>query len=778
MASGFKADPQGFLIGEVLENGRDLMRLQGQSYAVLKDIRTDVRAIGRAVGAQVASTIRTSRPGVAPRAPASAAMRTAGGNYTGGRRAAVATPAARGAPAQRGVTSARANVAVTQPRSANGRFMAGNQRPGGGGAAGGGERGGNSVMSRLSDSVGKLANSLSAVDNVDPTLNAAKEIRDVVAPLGRGLSFMFGRTAERKTDTWRRRILKLLTPGGTKGQPASGGVYGAGGGGIAGSIGGGLIGRLAGGALGGLLGVGKGLLKGGAGLLRRVPLLGALLAGGSALFSAFGGDDDPNASPAQNRARRYHNTGQAVGMGVGAIAGGALGSLLGPLGTVGGAWLGSLIGEKVGGAVGDWTKALIDANVPGKVVEAWKVTTAAIGAAWESLSADAKSAWTDITTKASEWLDAAKSGIETVGKTLSDAGNSINSWIEAKTGFNAKGAVSSAAGAVGDAASSAWDATKKAANAGWSAAKGYGSDALDAAGRGAAALVPDTARRAYKAGATAAASVADWSLGKTSKHYESGNGGAGTISSGKGDHGGVSYGSYQLSSKAGTLTKFLKQSPYGAQFDGLTPGSPEFNAKWKEVAKNDPNFGSAQHEFVKSTHYDPMAAGLKKDGIDVEGRGAAVKDAVWSTAVQFGGDSKLIQRALKGKDASKMTDAEMISAIQDYKATNNESLFSKSSAAVRASTLARAANEKTSLLKLDAGVAAPNIPQIRSAAVPSSVPITLPQAPKIDDLTSPLNSLGSGAGREPVQVNISEPIGQNVTDRNIAHVISGGLGMG
>src|SRR5690606_25413128 len=55
------------------------------------------------------------------------------------------------------------------------------------------------------------------------------------------------------------------------------------------------------------------------------------------------------------------------------------------------------------------------------------------------------------------------------------------------------------------------------------------------------ANVPPEARGAYNA-------VQDWHLGQTSAHYESGNRGPGFISSGVGDHGGKSYGIYQLSS--------------------------------------------------------------------------------------------------------------------------------------------------------------------------------------------------------------------------------------
>lgn len=103
MASGIQHDAQGFLVGEVINNGRDLLRLQSQGVAIWKEIRIDVKAIARAVGAQVSNNIRTSRPGAVPRAT-SVAGRTIGGNYVGGRargggRASVAQPAARSAPA-------------------------------------------------------------------------------------------------------------------------------------------------------------------------------------------------------------------------------------------------------------------------------------------------------------------------------------------------------------------------------------------------------------------------------------------------------------------------------------------------------------------------------------------------------------------------------------------------------------------------------------------------------------------------------------------------------
>ena len=55
-------------------------------------------------------------------------------------------------------------------------------------------------------------------------------------------------------------------------------------------------------------------------------------------------------------------------------------------------------------------------------------------------------------------------------------------------------------------------------------------------------------------------------LGGVSAKYESGGAGAGTISTGVSDPGGVSYGTHQLSSKAGTLDSYINKSKYGQAF--------------------------------------------------------------------------------------------------------------------------------------------------------------------------------------------------------------------
>lgn len=190
-----------------------------------------------------------------------------------------------------------------------------------------------------------------------------------------------------------------------------------------------------------------------------------------------------------------------------------------------------------------------------------------------------------------------------------------------------------------------------------------------------------------------------WKLGQTSSKFETGGRGAGTVSTGKGDKGGVSYGSYQMSSNMGVVQDFLKTSGYGNQFNGLSVNSEGFKKKWKDLAKNDPKFGDAQHDYIKRTHYDVLMKKLSKSGIDISGRGAAVQDALWSTSVQFGGNTSLVNKALAGRDISKMSDADIVKAVQQYKAKNTKSLF-KSSPKLWGGLRNRAIEEEKALLKL------------------------------------------------------------------------------
>ena len=196
-------------------------------------------------------------------------------------------------------------------------------------------------------------------------------------------------------------------------------------------------------------------------------------------------------------------------------------------------------------------------------------------------------------------------------------------------------------------------------------------------------------------------------LGSVSAAFESGKRGVGTISTGKGDKGGVSYGKHQLSSKAGTMSSFLRSEDgqaYYNDFRGLAPGSKEFNDKYTEVAKRDgEGFEKAQQKFVKKTHYDPVAQWFSKQyDVDLDQRSRALKEAIYSVSVQYGlGTAKsVLGDAFGNRDITKMDDAELIDRIQETRASTVEDRFKSSSRDTKDGIYKRAGTEKAALLKM------------------------------------------------------------------------------
>lgn len=129
-------------------------------------------------------------------------------------------------------------------------------------------------------------------------------------------------------------------------------------------------------------------------------------------------------------------------------------------------------------------------------------------------------------------------------------------------------------------------------------------------------------------------------LGSLSKKFESGSGGPGTVSSGQGDAGGVSYGTYQFATNTGSARAFVDSLPddLKSRFGGAAPGTPAFSAVWKAIAAEDPGrFEKLQHDHIKAKFYDVLVSTVKtKSGFDVNTRSAALQNCCWSTAVQHG----------------------------------------------------------------------------------------------------------------------------------------------
>lgn len=211
--------------------------------------------------------------------------------------------------------------------------------------------------------------------------------------------------------------------------------------------------------------------------------------------------------------------------------------------------------------------------------------------------------------------------------------------------------------------------------------------------------------------------VEGWELGQTSEKYETGGKGPGTINNylKSNDFGGASYGSYQFASylpavspsgkarpsaKNSPVLSYIASSKFKSQFEGLTPATPEFDAKWREIASQYPDeFEKDQHDYVQKKYYDVMIANLKRKNLDLTNFGPAVQDLIWSTAVQFGpGKTSVFTTPLAGK--SQLTDKDIVNLVSEYKLQNASVFFRSSGAAVIAGVENRYRSEKQDLLNL------------------------------------------------------------------------------
>lgn len=166
--------------------------------------------------------------------------------------------------------------------------------------------------------------------------------------------------------------------------------------------------------------------KGIGGALKRVPLLGSLLAAVSIGADVYSSESDDKTT----RAEKDKTTGKAVGGGGGAIAGmmaggaagakaGALVGLIGgPVGSAIGAAIGGVVGSVAGGFFGDkvgaivgekiggWVTDLRNADIPGKLMAGWAAFTSTLGDGFNAILR--KLGLSGVVDKAKETYSAAK----------------------------------------------------------------------------------------------------------------------------------------------------------------------------------------------------------------------------------------------------------------------------------------------------------------------------------------------------------------------------------
>lgn len=199
-------------------------------------------------------------------------------------------------------------------------------------------------------------------------------------------------------------------------------------------------------------------------------------------------------------------------------------------------------------------------------------------------------------------------------------------------------------------------------------------------------------------------------LGALSSRFES-NGDPGAI--GYDTTGGWSYGSYQLATIPGTFGAFMnflkancpdleQRLDDAGGADGATKGTQDFRSAWVSLARDqEASFAQAQHDFIKTTHYDRQVAKLKANfGIDVDQHSRALQNVVWSMAVQHGNATQIIFRnALANVNATAVGDATLISLVYAER-SKVDKYFASSTNEVQAALKNRFQREKQDALTM------------------------------------------------------------------------------
>jgi hypothetical protein len=208
-----------------------------------------------------------------------------------------------------------------------------------------------------------------------------------------------------------------------------------------------------------------------------------------------------------------------------------------------------------------------------------------------------------------------------------------------------------------------------------------------------------SAVRAYATEDSGGSNPQGQEIGALSARFESGEQGPAAI--GYDERGGTSYGTYQISSKAGTMKSFLGYLSQSApdlarKLEAAGPAntggrSGQMPKVWKEIAAADSvRFEKLQTAFIKQSIYLPAVQEISdKTGLDISKAPKALQEVLWSTAVQHGarGAADIFTKAVRNVEhhSDEVGVANLIGAV--YSARSGR--FSSSGPGVRAAVVNR-----------------------------------------------------------------------------------------
>ena len=770
MAS-FKHDEAGFLLGQLVKSGDEQGRIQRSQAADLRAIRADMRKLAGGGGLRVGgggggSAILKSKSNTAAQRESQNA--TAQAVEHGTRKAmqaiertaktgprtkdanAATKPKESPATIERAARlQAKAQAAQTK-RDGKGRFVKGEGKDDAdGGSSSPSMREGSGLFKRLEG----LASLGSNANQLDPALTAANEVREAVAPIGRGLSTLFGGESERKKERWYKKIWKELKDGNKAQANAPRGGGGGGGGAAMGLM------RLLGmGAAGG--GIGATI----AAFVTKIPaFLGLLL---TRIFAPIAG------------IIAAWNVGQ---------------------------WLGTKIYEwldktGIGPAIFDPIFRAADSFIAsaqsgwdklskglGDVVDGIKTIPDKLGSFFSGLDDAMRNLPMvgDMYAKASDALKGAKETAVEVAKVVKEstvekvrevnqaatatANEASLGYQQGKSGQTQAPAASvpQAAGRVVGSAVGKVKAVAKSAIDRWNG--GAKDDIVNAANTTGvdAGLLASIAHFESSFNSNAAPIAKDASKNRVKQHD-----GRMAISSAHG------YGQFIDDSWRGALNKW--GGKYGVE------GAGKLTKAQANEMRGDKRLQSL------------MLAELTKENI-TKGRALGGQDDaanVYAFHNLGGGDASKVLKAMRDAPGTSVRDA-LLAGTQNPKEiarveaviSGNKSLYGDGSISAqqayanmgkamqggevfaKEARLAQGAVSTTPAISAATGSAALSRMQ---PSIPPSVPAKLPPAAEVPKTVTQLNS--DRAEPVPVNVTLPERIGQNVGDRNIAHIVTGGLG--
>lgn len=228
--------------------------------------------------------------------------------------------------------------------------------------------------------------------------------------------------------------------------------------------------------------------------------------------------------------------------------------------------------------------------------------------------------------------------------------------------------------------------------------------------------------------------------------------------------GGWSYGSAQIATRTGTMSRFLQylelKHPSAAASlraaggnEGAIAGTEEFKQAWRNLASTDQRFNQTQKDFITDTHYIPLVEKvLRETGVDISQRSRALQEVVNSTAIQHGARTNIVTQAIQAAGGINASDEDIIQKVYDERPNR----FGSSTAQVQASVQRRFVSERQVALRmLEAERQAQPQPQPTMTAgtqMPSSPEPVTPTPSQAPQTVASLPTSGMGATETITQV--------------------------